>query len=118
MSTRLPHAIAVAGLAVSFAACVPPDAAADFSICCTCLDQRSPLGGDAVDDAADCLGDAGDGTPDVDQCESAAAATIATPTTPTAIIVVDEQCHETACADECRGAILRGATFDVVEQRF
>ena len=89
------------------------DETGDFALCCTCLEQRSPNGdGDAIDPTTNCLPD----DTEVDGCNEQAADQIVDPQNAPDIQVVDENCTETTCLDECRGAVLRGARFTVEQQ--
>lgn len=115
-------ALVVAGLS---SACITEETG-DFALCCTCLAQRSPINdGNAIDETTNCLPDGE--TPDpaeptdpvqaeVDGCNETAADQIANGADAGPIFVVDENCVEVTCLDECRGARLRGATFEVREQ--
>jgi hypothetical protein len=86
---------------------------ADFALCCTCLEQRSPQNdGDAVDPATNCLPD----DTEVDGCNEQAASQLTEGAAGETIKVVDENCTATTCNEECRGATLRGARFEVVQQ--
>lgn len=123
-SSRLVAAIALAGAALS-SSCVTEETG-DFAVCCTCLAQRSPINdGNAVDPSTNCLPDdqtanPADATdpvaPEVEGCNQIAADQIVDPDSAGPIFVVDELCTEVTCLDECRGATLRGAVFEVREQ--
>jgi hypothetical protein len=94
------------------ATCVPEETG-DFALCCTCLQQRSPINdGDAVDPSTNCLPD----DTEVDGCNAESASQISQGAEGDAIRVTDENCVEVTCLEECRGARLRGARF-VVEQQ-
>ncbi len=94
------------------------DATGDFALCCTCLDQRSPINdAQAVDSSTNCLPDAtADSAGEAEQCNQEAADAISDPGGAHPIHVVDELCTTQTCLDECRGATLQGATFAQTDQ--
>lgn len=102
----------------ALAGCIP-ESTGDFALCCTCLNQKSPVNdGNAVDPTTNCLPDATADSPgEVDQCNQQAADEIADigNAAQHPIQVVDELCTAQTCQAECNGAKLRGAQFEVVQ---
>lgn len=101
--------------------CIDLGKVGDFALCCTCLAQRSPQNdGNAVDASTNCLPDADPANPDAlaeeDLCNEQASDVITSPDTAPGIDVVDENCHLVTCLEECRGAQLDEADFNVVEE--
>jgi hypothetical protein len=114
----------VLGLAGVVGSCIPLDQVGDFALCCTCLAQKSPQGGgdgsNAVDETTNCLPDEDPADPEalaeVDLCNEQASDVITDPDNAPGIDVVDENCGIVTCQDECRGAGLRDADFNLVEE--
>ena len=109
------------GVLASAGSCIPLDKVGDFALCCTCLAQKSPQNdGNAVDETTNCLPDEDPEDPEalaeVDLCNEQASDVISDPDTAAGIDVVDENCHLVTCLDECRGAGLREADFNLVEE--
>jgi hypothetical protein len=103
--------LSAAVVVAALGACLP-QATGDFALCCTCLDQKSPVnGGDALSPAENCLPDTGE----ADQCNQEAADKLADPGGAHPIHVVDEGCAVTTCQEECNGAKIQGATFEVAD---
>ncbi|HEY4221419.1 MAG TPA: hypothetical protein VGO62_08750 [Myxococcota bacterium] len=113
MLRLLALAIAVAALGSCFT-----EDTGDVALCCTCLNQKSPVNdGNAVDPTTNCLPDkTADNAGEVDQCNQEGADFIADPTGDHPIHVVDEVCTATTCQQECNGATLRGVKFEVEQQ--
>lgn len=110
---RLPTLGAVLAVGLVASSCLLPDGTGELAVCCTCLEQRSPINdGDAVDPSTNCLPDA----TEVDGCNETAADIVLDPDNAPAILVTDELCPTQTCQDECRPATLRGARFEVDEQ--
>ena len=114
MTARLLVAVVVVGGAL--AACLPP-ATGDFALCCTCLNQKSPVnGGNALSPAENCLPDASGGNAgEADQCNQESADALSDPSGDHPIHVVDEGCAVTTCSEECNGAKIQGAKFVVAD---
>lgn len=115
--------VALASLAIvaSVGSCIPLDKVGDFALCCTCLAQKSPQnGGNAVDATQNCLPDEDPEDPEalseVDLCNEQASDVITDPDNAPGIDVVDENCGIETCLDECRGAGLDQASFNLVEE--
>ena len=99
-------------LGAAATSCVVPDGTGELAICCTCLEQRSPINdGDAVDPSTNCLPD----DTEVDGCNERAADIVLDPDNAPPILVTDELCPTQTCQDECRPATLKGARFEVDE---
>ncbi len=103
-------ALALASSTALLSACVVPEGTGELAVCCTCLAQKSPINdADAVDASTNCLPD----DTEVDGCNDTAAEVVLDPDNAPPILVTDELCPTQTCQDECRPAILRGATFEV-----
>lgn len=113
--------LAPVALLAALAGCIDAGKVGDFALCCTCLAQRSPQNdGNAVDESTNCLPDADPEDPEalaeVDLCNEQASDVISDPDNAPPIDVVDELCHTTTCLEECRGAGLDQAKFNVKEE--
>jgi hypothetical protein len=105
-------AIAAVGSAALLCACFPREGTAELALCCTCLDQKSPINdADAVDQSTNCLPD----DTEVDGCNETASDIVLDPDHAPPILVTDELCATQTCEEECRPATLRGARFQVEE---
>lgn len=103
-------ALALAWSAALCSACLPPAGTGELAVCCTCLEQKSPINdGDAVDPSTNCLPD----DTEVDGCNETAADIVLDPDNAPPIMVTDELCPTQTCQDECRPATLVGARFEV-----
>ena len=103
----------------ALSACIAPQTG-DFALCCTCLNQKSPVNdGNAVDVSTNCLPDAAGADAgaagEADQCNQESADFITDPGGDHPIHVVDEVCTTSTCNEECAGAVTRGAKFVVTE---
>ncbi|MBI1947150.1 MAG: hypothetical protein HYS27_15750 [Deltaproteobacteria bacterium] len=113
MKTPRLFALAVASLSIGASSCLVPDGTAELALCCTCLEQKSPINdADAADPSTNCLPD----DTEVDGCNETAADVVLDPDNAPAIMVTDELCNTQTCQDECRPATLRGARFEVDQQ--
>lgn len=117
-----PVALAFALVAAALTgSCIDLGKVGDFALCCTCLAQKSPQNdGNAVDETTNCLPDEDPDDPEalseVDLCNEQASDVISDPDNAPGIDVVDENCHLVTCLEECRGAGLDEAQFNVVEE--
>lgn len=108
------------GVVALTGSCIDLGKVGDFALCCTCLAQKSPQnGGNAVDASTNCLPDEDPDDPEalseVDLCNEQASDVITNPDTAAGIDVVDENCQFETCLEECRGADIDEADFNVVE---
>lgn len=113
--------VVAVGVLLSAGSCIPLDKVGDFALCCTCLAQKSPQnGGNAVDETQNCLPDEDPEDPEalseVDLCNEQASDVITDPDNAAGISVVDENCQFDTCLEECRGAGIDEADFNVVEE--
>lgn len=112
---RLPAllALALTSSAALSTACLVPEGTAELAVCCTCLEQKSPINdADAVDPSTNCLPD----DTEVDGCNETAADIVLDPDNAPPILVTDELCQTQTCLEECRPATLRGAQFEVDQE--
>ncbi len=113
MRLKAALALSLASLAALSMSCLVPDGTGELALCCTCLEQRSPINdADAVDPSTNCLPDA----TEVDGCNESAADIVLDPDNAPPILVTDELCPTQTCEEECRPATLRGARFEVDQE--